>query len=146
VPDPRTGPGFRARCPHDDGTTAHVAVDLHGRVSLDAFTRFLRALRRCPCGAGLVVLDVAAPEPKDANAAQCAATAEAVQPHVRVRHGRSADALRAVLRDGPRHTSEVASALGVSDDAACQLLRRASTVVERVRRGVWKLREGRDDG
>jgi hypothetical protein len=140
----RAGPGFRVRCPEDDGTTAHLAVDLHGRVDLDVFARLVRALKRCTCGAELAMLGSDAPEPKDANAARLAAVREAVEgglAHTRVKHGRSADVLRAVFRDGREHTNrEVAAALGLGDHAVAKMLAR-SPVVERVSHGVWKLRD-----
>ena len=35
----RKGRGFRARCPHDDGTTDHTAIDLQGAVDIDTLAR-----------------------------------------------------------------------------------------------------------
>lgn len=142
--DLRTGPGFRVRCLADDGTTGHVAVDLHGRIDLMRFARALKALGRCACGAQLHMLDADVPEPKDTNNARKAhdesAVGGTVEQCVRVKWRRSADALRALFADGRQRTNrEVAEALGVGDDAVAQLLRRSS-VVERVRPGVWRRR------
>ena len=81
-----------------------------------------------------------APEPKDSAAARKSADREAVKEHVRVRPGRAGEALAALFADGQeRGNQNVADALGVSYDAAAQMLHR-SRVVERVRPGVWRLR------
>lgn len=140
----RTGNGFRVRCLSDDGSTDHVAVDLHGRIDLKRFVRAVKALGRCACGAPLHMLGADAPEPSKLNAARKAANLDAVKDTVtqgaRVKWGRSVDALGALFADGrERANREVAEALGVSDTAVCQLLRR-SGIVERVRQGVWRLR------
>lgn len=142
--DLRMGPGFRVRCLADDGTTGHVTIDLHGRIDLMRFARALKALGRCACGAQLHMIDADAPEPKDANAARKAhgesAEGGTVERCVRVKWRRSSDAMRDLFADGREHTNrEVVAALGVNDAAAAQLLRRSS-VVERVRPGVWRLR------
>lgn len=47
---------LRVRCPKDDGTSAHVAVDLRSPCLLNGRgAKLLAALRRCHCGAELVV-------------------------------------------------------------------------------------------
>jgi len=151
VADLRTGPGFRVRCLADDGTTGHVAVDLHGCIDLMRFACALKALGRCACGAQLHMIDADAAEPKDANAARKAhdesAEGGTVEQCTRMKWRRSSDALRALFADGRERTNRaVADALGVGDAAAAQLLRRSS-VVERMRQGVWRLRaqEGATD-
>ena len=140
----RTGPGFRVRCPNDDGTTAHVAIDLHGRIALDVFARSLRVFKRCPCGEAFVMIVSDAPEPKDTAAERRNADHAAVKDHVRVSRGRAGAVLAALFADGQERSSRnVADALGVAYDAAAQMLGR-SRVVERVRPGVWRLRSKGD--
>lgn len=67
--EPRAGRTWRVRCPNDDATMAHSAVDLHGPFEIGVFARVAHALKRCACGADYVVLAQGAPEPAEANAA-----------------------------------------------------------------------------
>ena len=53
----RKGRGFRVRCPHDDGTTGHTAIDLQGAVDIDTLARLAKTFKRCACGAELLMHD-----------------------------------------------------------------------------------------
>lgn len=66
----RKGRGFRVRCPHDDGTTGHTAIDLQGAVDIDTLARLAKTFKRCACGAELLMLNASAPEPSETNAAR----------------------------------------------------------------------------
>lgn len=66
----RKGRGYRVRCPHDDGTTDHTAIDLQGAVGIDTLARLAKTFRRCACGAELLMLGAFAPEPSETNAAR----------------------------------------------------------------------------
>ena len=66
----RKGRGFRVRCPHDDGTTDHTAIDLQGTVDIDTLARLSKTFKRCVCGAELLMLGANAPEPSETNAAR----------------------------------------------------------------------------
>lgn len=141
---PRTGPGLRIRCPFDDGTDKHTATDIRGPIDIAGLDKIAKALRRCACGCKTSVLDTAAIEPSEANAARKAhdrdAVTSTVEQHTRVKWKHSADALRALFADGRARTnSEVSESLNISYDAVSQLLRR-SAVVERVKPGMWRLR------
>lgn len=96
------------------------------------------------------MLGADAPEPSETNAARKAhdeSAASLVTQHcVRVKWGHSDDALRVLFADGAERTNrQIAEALKVSGDAVSQLLRR-STVVERVKHGVWRLRAQGGEG
>ncbi len=140
----RKGHGFRVRCLLDDGTSAHIAIDMQGALDLGTLALVTKTFRRCGCGGELVMLGAGAPEPSETNAARKAhdeSAASLVTQHcVRVKWGHSDDALRVLFADGAERTNrQIAEALKVSGDAVSQLLRR-STVVERVKHGVWRLR------
>jgi hypothetical protein len=46
---------LRARCPKDDGSAAHLAVDVRLPLAMSATGVVLSALGRCPCGEGMVL-------------------------------------------------------------------------------------------
>lgn len=60
---PRTGPPLRLRCPRDDGTTSHLALDLSGPAAVSLTVMAALSAVRCPCRSGLVLLAADAPEP-----------------------------------------------------------------------------------
>lgn len=47
---------FRVRCPKDDGTSAHLAVDVRAPWRVNGpHAKLITALRRCYCGAEMVL-------------------------------------------------------------------------------------------
>lgn len=47
---------MRLRCPDDDGSARHLAVDVHLPVSLAEFPRLVERLGECHCGARMNIL------------------------------------------------------------------------------------------
>lgn len=60
---PRSGPPLRLRCPKDDGTEAHLSLDVSGPPALSLTVLAAIAAVRCPCRASLVLLTEGAAEP-----------------------------------------------------------------------------------
>lgn len=65
--------GFRVRCEHDDGSVAHMAVNIEAPVSIGAASPLIVLIRvKCGCGGAVLVLDGAAEEPMARNAREAA--------------------------------------------------------------------------